>query len=128
MVRATVNDSYHRGATFKVSSSSESHWLQPMLVFTVRWWPAPICVGGLLVISCDWFGVDFPGLVIYAYRAFQASLRLQENFEPPLLCIINYNNLHKGHFTYKPRAQRKGSTCRPNTPPKPWSVVTYPQV
>ena len=37
------------GVTFRVGSASESHWLQPMLVRTVRWWPAPVCVGELLV-------------------------------------------------------------------------------
>ena len=31
--------------TFRVGSTSER---QPLLVLTVHWWPAPICVGGLL--------------------------------------------------------------------------------
>ena len=26
------------GTTFRVSSASERHWLQPMLVLTVHWW------------------------------------------------------------------------------------------
>ena len=36
------------GATFSPGSASESHWLQPVLVLTVHWWAAPVCVGGLL--------------------------------------------------------------------------------
>ena len=33
-------------ATFRSGLASKSHWLQPVLVLPVRWWPAP---GGLLV-------------------------------------------------------------------------------
>ena len=35
-------------ATFSPGSTSESHWLQPVLVLIVHWWPARVCVGGLL--------------------------------------------------------------------------------
>ena len=34
-------------ATLKIGLVSESHWMQPMLVLTVHWWPAPVRVGGL---------------------------------------------------------------------------------
>ena len=34
-------------ATFKPGSATESHWLQSVLVLTIHWWPAPVCVGGL---------------------------------------------------------------------------------
>ena len=34
---------------FKISLASESHWLQPMLVLSIHWWPTPIFVGGLIV-------------------------------------------------------------------------------
>ena len=44
-----MNDSLPAGATFRASSASESHWLQPVLVLTVRWWPAPVSVGALCV-------------------------------------------------------------------------------
>ena len=37
------------GAAFRVDVASESHCLQPVLVLTVHWWPAPISVGGLLL-------------------------------------------------------------------------------
>jgi hypothetical protein len=33
---------------FRAILASESHWLQPMLVLSVRWWPTPIGVGKLL--------------------------------------------------------------------------------
>jgi hypothetical protein len=49
LVRAT-NERFllaSRG-TFRASFASESHWLQPMLVLSVHWWPTPIRVGGLL--------------------------------------------------------------------------------
>ena len=36
-------------ATIRSVLASESHWLQPLLVLTVRWWPAPVSVGGLFV-------------------------------------------------------------------------------
>jgi hypothetical protein len=35
--------------TFRAILASESHWLQPVLVRSVRWWPAPTCVGRVLV-------------------------------------------------------------------------------
>ena len=35
-------------ATFMSVLASESHWLQRVLVLTVRWWSAPVSVGGLL--------------------------------------------------------------------------------
>ena len=35
-------------ATFRSVLATESHWLQPLLVLTVRWSPAPVSVGGLL--------------------------------------------------------------------------------
>ena len=34
-------------ATVKIHLANENHWLQPMLVLTVRWWPTPVSVGGL---------------------------------------------------------------------------------
>ena len=35
-------------ATFRIGLASENHWLQPMLVLIVHWWPTPVIVGGLL--------------------------------------------------------------------------------
>ena len=35
---------------FKTILANESHWLQLVLVLSVHWWPAPISVGGLLVM------------------------------------------------------------------------------
>ena len=31
--------------TFRAILDSESHWLQPVLVLSVRWWPTPTCMG-----------------------------------------------------------------------------------
>jgi hypothetical protein len=34
--------------TFRVILASESHWLQPILVLYVHWWPTPACVGRII--------------------------------------------------------------------------------
>ena len=34
---------------FRAILASESHWLQPVLVLSVHWWPTPIGVGRVLV-------------------------------------------------------------------------------
>ena len=39
LVRATSERFPPARATFKCVVASESHWLQPVLVLTVRWWP-----------------------------------------------------------------------------------------
>ena len=39
-----------RATTFRAILVSESHQLQPMLVLSVHWWPAPVGVGSVLVI------------------------------------------------------------------------------
>ena len=44
---APVCDSYQKGPLFRVGVASESHWLRPMRVLAVHWWPAPVSVGGL---------------------------------------------------------------------------------
>ena len=48
LVRATNEQFPPAGTTFRVDLASESHWLQPVLVFTVHWWPTLVSVGGLL--------------------------------------------------------------------------------
>ena len=47
MVRATSELFLPTRATFRSNLASESYWLQPVLVITVRWWSAPVSVGGL---------------------------------------------------------------------------------
>ena len=47
LVQANNERFLQAGATFSPGSASESHWLQPVLVLTVHWWPAPVCVGRL---------------------------------------------------------------------------------
>ena len=37
------------GVTFSSNLASESHWMWPVLVETVHWWPALESAGGLLV-------------------------------------------------------------------------------
>ena len=49
LVRATSKRFLQARATFRSVLASESHWLQPVLVLTVHWWPAPVSVGGLLM-------------------------------------------------------------------------------
>ena len=49
----TINEPFlPTRATFRTSSASERHYLQPMLVLlTILWCPAPVCVGGLLYVQ-----------------------------------------------------------------------------
>jgi len=37
--------------TFRAILASESHWLQPMLVFSVHWWPALAGVGNVYLFD-----------------------------------------------------------------------------
>ena len=50
LVQATSEQFLPAGVTFSTGSTRESHYLQLVLVLTVHCWPAPVCVGGLLVI------------------------------------------------------------------------------
>ena len=50
LVRATNERFLPARATLRSVVASESHWLQPVLILTVQWWPAPISVGGLLQV------------------------------------------------------------------------------
>ena len=47
MVRKTIEQFLPEGVTFNVGTTSESHWLQLVLILTVHWWPTPVYVGGL---------------------------------------------------------------------------------
>jgi hypothetical protein len=46
MLVANTNERFLPASdTFRVILASESHWLQPLLVLFVRWWPTPAGVG-----------------------------------------------------------------------------------
>ena len=45
LVLATSERFLSARGTFRAILASESHWLQPMLVLSVRWWPTPASVG-----------------------------------------------------------------------------------
>ena len=47
LMRATSERFLPVGATFRVGLTSESHWLQLVLVSTVHWWPILVSVVGL---------------------------------------------------------------------------------
>ena len=49
LVRATIERFPPARATFRSVLASESQWLQPLLVLTVRWWPGTVSVGELIV-------------------------------------------------------------------------------
>jgi hypothetical protein len=49
MVLATSERFLPAGDTYRVILASESHWLQPVLVLSVRWWPTPASVGRVIV-------------------------------------------------------------------------------
>ena len=66
LVRTTNEWFLPAGATFRAGSASENQRLQLMLVVAVHWWPAPVCVGGLLPTransstqSVHWFQVYY---------------------------------------------------------------------
>ena len=40
LVRATSERFLPTWATFRAGLASENHWLQPVLVLTIHWWPA----------------------------------------------------------------------------------------
>jgi hypothetical protein len=46
LVLATSEQFLPARGTFRAILASESHGLQPVLVLSVRWWPAPAGVGG----------------------------------------------------------------------------------
>jgi hypothetical protein len=48
LVLATSERFLPAGGTFRVILASESHWLQPVLVLSVHWWPALASVGRVL--------------------------------------------------------------------------------
>ena len=48
MVWATNERFLPVGFTFGFDLACERCWLQPVVVLTVRWWPTPVSVGGLL--------------------------------------------------------------------------------
>lgn len=46
-------------ATFNSNVANESHWMSLVLVETVRWWRAPVGVGGLQVNRFKWQTILF---------------------------------------------------------------------
>ena len=48
LVLATSERFLPAGGTFRAILANESHWLQPVLVLSVHWWPAPTGVGRVL--------------------------------------------------------------------------------
>jgi hypothetical protein len=46
LVLATSERFLPTWGTFRAILASESHWLQQVLIFSVRWWPTPAGVGG----------------------------------------------------------------------------------
>jgi hypothetical protein len=51
LVLATSEQFLPAGGTFRAILTRESHWLQPMLVLSVHWWPTPAGVGRVLISS-----------------------------------------------------------------------------
>ena len=49
LVRATSERFLPAGGIFRAILASESQWLQPVLVFSVHWWPAPAGVGSVFI-------------------------------------------------------------------------------
>jgi hypothetical protein len=53
LVMATNERFLPARGTFRTILASESHWLQLMLVLSVRWWPTPAGVGKVLVATLN---------------------------------------------------------------------------
>jgi hypothetical protein len=49
LVLATIERFLSAGGTISAISSNESHWLQPMLVLSVHWWPTQVGVRRVLL-------------------------------------------------------------------------------
>jgi len=49
LVQVIIERFLPAGGIFKVILVSESQWLQPMLILSVHWWPAPAGMGSVLV-------------------------------------------------------------------------------
>ena len=41
------------GGTFRAILANEIHWLQPVLVLSIHWWPPPVGVGRILVCQIN---------------------------------------------------------------------------
>ena len=57
LVMATSEQFLQAGGTLRAILASESHWLQPLMVFSVHWWPAPAGVGRVLMNKVWWSSV-----------------------------------------------------------------------
>jgi hypothetical protein len=53
LVHATSERFLPVGGIFRVILASESHWLQPMLILFIQWWPTPIIVGRALSVHSE---------------------------------------------------------------------------
>ena len=51
LVLATSERFLPAWSIFRAILASESHWLQPMLVLSIHWWPAPVGVGRVLATN-----------------------------------------------------------------------------
>jgi hypothetical protein len=49
LVLATNEQFLPAWGTFRATLASESHWVQPVLVLSVHWWPTPTYVGRVLL-------------------------------------------------------------------------------
>ena len=78
LVRATNKRFLSARANFRSVLASESHWLQPMTVPTVCWWPAPVSVCGLLSVTSRKEGWN---------RAFHHSLKKNYNNNLLACCV-----------------------------------------
>ena len=76
LVRATSERFLPAGATFRVGLASENHWLQPILdqVLNVRWWPAPVCVGGLLVVGSSGNALSLSIVMLFLTEASSLAI------------------------------------------------------
>ena len=87
LVRATSERFLPAGGTFRAILASESHWLQPVLVLSVHWWPGPAGVGRVLIAhphllvraKSEWF--------LLAQATFRAGLTSESHSLQPMMVL-----------------------------------------
>ena len=85
LVRAISERFLPTWAAFRFGSANESHRLQPMLILTVHWWPAPICVGVAIHLVNN---IPFIR-VLFSVTLFSGNTKLVRNMH-----VIRTNKIH----------------------------------
>ena len=92
LVRATNERFLPARATFRSVLASESHWLQQVLVLTIRWWRAPVSVGGLstmVLLPLKSWSHQFHGHMTLAIYKIQETHECDRNVDQSCYAKVN---------------------------------------